>query len=138
MRKTMDIKIFDIVDWNGFRGRVMEKSKRLDHLNYISMSSCGVVDVYHTELVESVTIPTFAIGDIVKVLPVPSEEKTSYPLGWMIGTTEFVNQQDVAHEVTGIMEETVYGKPSYQLDNDFWFCLYHLEKLSNYKTYDIV
>lgn len=87
---------------------------------------------------ESVTIPTFAIGDIVKVLPIPSEEKTSYPLGWMIGMTEFVNQQDVAHEVTGITEETAYGKPSYQLDNDFWFCPYHLEKLSNYKTYDIV
>lgn len=134
----MDIKIFDIVDWHGFRGRVMEKSKRLDHLNYISTSSCGVVDVYHTELVESVTIPTFAISDIVKVLPIPSEEKTSYPLGWMIGMTEFVNQQDVAHEVTGINEETSYGKPSYQLDNDFWFCPYHLEKLSNYKTYDIV
>ena len=55
-----------------------------------------------------------------------------------MGMTEFVNQQDVAHEVTGIMEETVYGKPSYQLDNAFWFCPYHLEKLSNYKTYDIV
>ena len=128
----MDIKIFDIVDWNGFRGRVMGKSKRLDRLNYISTSSCGVVDVYHTELVESVTIPTFAIGDIVNVLPIPSEEKTSYPLGWMIGMTEFVNQQDVAHKVTDINEQTSYEKPSYQLDNTFWFCPYHLEKLPKY------
>lgn len=99
----MDIKIFDIVDWYGFRGRVMDEAK---HLNYISTSSCGVVDVYHTGLVESITIPTFAIGDIVKVLPIPSEEKTSYPLGWMIGMTEFVNQQDAVHRVTGINEET--------------------------------
>lgn len=73
----MDIKIFDIVDWYGFRGRVMDEAK---HLNYISTSSCGVVDRYHAELVESVTIPTFEIGDIVKVLPISNEEKTSYPL----------------------------------------------------------
>ena len=128
----MDIKIFDIVDWNGFRGRVMRKSKRLDHLNYISTSSCGVVDAYHTELVESVTIPTFAIGDIVKVLPIPREEKISYPLGWMVGMTEFVNQQDDVHMVTDANEQTPYGKPSYQLDNAFWFCPYHLEKLPKY------
>ena len=81
---------------------------------------------------ESVTIPTFAIGDIVKVLPIPREEKISYPLGWMIGMTEFVNQQDAVHRVTDVNEQTPYGKPSYQLDNAFWFCPYHLEKISGY------
>lgn len=125
----MEIKIFDIVDWNGFRGRVMDEAK---HINCISTSSCGVVKLYHTKLVESVTIPTFAICDVVKVSPIPDEEKTSYPLGWMVGMTKFVNQRDVVHTVTGITEKTVYGKPSYQLDNKFWFCPYHLEKINQY------
>ena len=125
----MNIKIFDIVDWYGFRGRVMDEAK---HLNYISTSSCGVVDRYHAELVESVTIPTFEIGDVVKVLPIPNEEKTSYPLGWMIGMTEFVNRQTAIHIVTDVNEQTPYGKPSYQLDNRFWFCPYHLKKMNHY------
>ena len=129
----MDIKIFDIVYYHGylgrFRGRVMSELKRLDSFG---ISSCGVAERNHLELIESVTIPTFAIGDVVKVLPIPSEERTAYPLGWTNDMTKFVNRQDVAHEVTGITKETIYGKPSYQLDNDFWFCPYHLEKLPKY------
>lgn len=129
----MDIKIFDIVYYHGylgrFRGRVMSELKRLDSFG---ISSCGVAERNHLDLIESVTIPTFAIGDVVKVLPIPSEERTVYPLGWTNDMTKFVNRQDVAHEVTRITEKTVYGAPSYQLDNDFWFCPYHLEKLPKY------
>ena len=129
----MDIKIFDIVYYHGyrgrFRGRVMSELKRL---NSFGISSCGVAERGRVELIESVTIPTFAIGDTVKILPIPSEEKTSYPLGWTDDMTKFVNQQDDVHMVTDINEQTPYGKPSYQLDNTFWFCPYHLEKIESY------
>lgn len=129
----MDIKIFDIVYYHGyrgrFRGRVMSELKRLDSFG---ISSCGVAERGRVELIESVTLPSLEIGDVVKVLPIPSEEITVYPLGWVSGMTEFVNQQDDVHMVTDITEETIYGKSSYQLDNAFWFCPYHLEKIESY------
>lgn len=129
----MDIKIFDIVYYHGylgrFRGRVMRKSKNSDSFG---ISSWGIAERDHLELIESVTLPIFSIGDVVKVLPIPDDERTSYPLGWSNDMTEFVNQQDTVHMVTDITEETIYGKPSYQLNNEFWFCPYHLEKINHY------
>lgn len=129
----MDIKIFDIVYYHGylgrFRGRVMSEPKRT---NSFRISSWGLADRDHLELVESTTLPNFEISDVVKVLPIPDNEITSYPLGWTDGMTKFVNQKDNLHTVTDINEQTIYGKPSYQLDNDFWFCPYHLEKINHY------
>lgn len=129
----MDIKIFDIVYYHGylgqFRGRVMNELKRLDSFG---VSSCGVSEKNRVELVESITLPTLDIGDVVKVLPIPDDERNVYPLGWTHDMTKFVNQHDSVHTVTDINEETIYGKPSYQLDNTFWFCPYHLEKIESY------
>ena len=129
----MDIKIFDIVYYHGYLGRlcgrVMRKSKNSDSFG---ISSWGIAEKDHLELIESVTLLIFSIGDVVKVLSIPDDERTSYPLGWSNDMTEFVNQQDAVHMVTGITEETIYGKPSYQLDNEFLFCPYHLEKINHY------
>ena len=132
----MEIKIFDIVYYHcylgRYRGRVMSELKRL---NSFGISSCGVAEKNCVELVESATLPSLEIGDVVKVLSIPSEEIKIYPLGWTDGMTKFVNQKDAVHMVTDVNEETPYGKPSYQLDNTFWFCPYHLEKI---ESYDIV
>ena len=129
----MDIKIFDIVYYHGylgrFRGRVMNELKRS---NSFDVSSWGVAERNHLELIESVTLPSLEIGDVVKVLSIPSEEKQRYPLGWTDDMTKFVNQQDDVHMITDVNEQTPYGKPSYQLDNIFWFCPYHLEKIESY------
>lgn len=129
----MDIKIFDIVYYHGylgrFRGRVMIELK---HLNSFGVSSWGVAESNHLELIESVILPSLKIGDVVKVLSIPSEERKIYPLGWTDNMTKFVNQQDNVHMVTDVNEQTPYGKPSYQLDNEFWFCPYHLEKIESY------
>lgn len=129
----MDIKIFDIVYCHSYlgryRGRVMSELKRL---NSFAISSCGVAEMNRVELIESITLPTLEIGDVVKVLPIPHKEKQRYPLGWTDDMTKFVNQQDDVHMVTDVNEQTPYGKPSYQLDNAFWFCPYHLEKIESY------
>ena len=129
----MDIKIFDIVYYHSYlgryRGRVMSDLKRLDSFG---VSSCGVAEKNRLELIESVTLPSLEIGDIVKVLSIPDDERAVYPLGWTDDMTKFVNQQDDVHMVTDVNEQTPYGKPSYQLDNNFWFCPYHLEKFSGY------
>lgn len=129
----MDIKIFDIVYYHGyfgrFRGRVMNKSK---YTNSFHISSWGIAERDHLELLESAMLPELEIGDVVKISSIPNNEITSYPLDWTDDMTEFVNQQDDVHMVTDINEETIYGKPSYQLDNAFWFCPYHLEKIESY------
>ncbi len=132
----MDIKIFDIVYYHSYlgryRGRVMSELKRL---NSFGISSCGVAEMNRVELIESITLPTLEIGDVVKVLSIPDDERTVYPLGWTDDMTKFANQQDDVHMVTDVNEQTPYGKSSYQLDDTFWFCPYHLEKI---ESYDIV
>ena len=75
----MDIKTFDIVDFKGRRCRVMRAPMSNGN---IKVSLYGEVGLDEVNLVESVTLPTFEVGDEVTVIPIPGHEQRNYTYGW--------------------------------------------------------
>lgn len=123
----MDIKRYDIVEFYGERHRVMHIDRRDDTI-YISSHNrwIGIQDV---RLLESVTIPTFEIGDEVIIGPIPTEEQIAYGMGWDDSMSDMVGNQ-----YTHVIEDCFVEDDAYQI-NDIWFAAYHLKPVP---TYDIV
>ena len=124
----MAIKIFDIVECKGYQGRVM----RTPSNGSLTNSVVGSVDVSDATLIESVDIPTFEVGDLVRALPIPGPEKSTYPQGWDERMSHMIGGEDAIYKVTDLHYSLACEYPAYQLYGHFWFSPYHLEKIAPY------
>ena len=117
----MDIKVGDIVEYDGHRYRVLKTLIIPSHSLQIS-GPFGNVTVKKSDvsLIESVNLPILKIGDTVVVNDVKSDEQiptTSDRVGKTFIIDDLLNHQ-------------VYGQLAY-LDG-LWFRTYHLEKINDY------
>ena len=124
----MDIKVGDIVEYQGRQYRVLkclQRSKKKLHL--FGDFSSALVYESDVKLVNSIKIPTLNVGDTVIVHDVPAYEKTALNGVWVgamnskIGKTFTVNKF-INHDEYGPLV----------LLGDRWFRTYHLEKINDF------
>ena len=128
----MDIKTFDIVEVNGIPGRVMYAP---DRFGTVKVSGLGEVELSTVELVESVTIPTFEVGDEVIIDSIPVEEQNSYTYGWngsMALMMKQSYQNGTVYTVTKVGSSSENNGLYYALDDKYVFAPYHLKKVIDY------
>lgn len=118
----MEIKPYDIVEFNGERERVMRLHT---YKNEVRITSYGWVDKPAVTLLESVDVPTFNIGDEVFIHPIDNGDLGEYSAGWGWEMNELVNTQST---VTAVDEDVLVCK----LANGYWFANYHLENINHY------
>ncbi len=131
----MDIKVGDIVKYQGETVRVMEKvtiaatSNVQIRLSYFGWGSGISLD--DIELVESIEPPTIKDGDKVIIKPIPLGEKDYYGVSWGITMDNFVsNDHDSIHEITKIHYVDRYGWIG--TINHHTFLLYHIEPANSF------
>lgn len=118
----MEIKPYDIVEFNGERERVMRLHP---YENEVHITSYGWVDKSAVTLLKSIDVPTFEIGDEVFIKPIESGDCEEYSAGWKWEMDKFVNTQSTVIAVDDIARVC-------KLANGYWFANYHLENINNY------
>lgn len=124
----MDIKVGDIVEYDGHRYRVLKTLIIPSHSLQIS-GPFGNVTVKKSDvsLIESVNLPILKIGDTVVVNDVKSDEQIPTNGIWIPTTSDRVGKTFI---VDDLLNHQVYGRLAY-LDG-LWFRTYHLEKINDY------
>lgn len=119
----MDIKVGDIIHYNGRDVRVM-KLEGVPKLAHFDLVYTILTD---DMLVESDNSPEFKVGDEVVIQPIPREERLCYGSGWHSSMTSLVGSTQT---VTGVRYNPGRGR-RVKLSG-FWFQVYHLEYASQY------
>ena len=134
----MDIKVGDIVKYQGKTVRVMEKVT-IESTSNIQLRlscfgwGCGI-SLDDVELVESIDLPTIKDGDEVIIKPIPFGEQNYYGVGWGPTMDGFVSDNhDTTHKITDISYVDRYGWIG--TINHYTFHLYHIEPTN---SFDIV
>jgi hypothetical protein len=86
-------------------------------------------------LVESVTLPTFEVGDEVTVIPIPGHEQRNYTYGWrgIMSDMAFMSAQyGTTYTVTEVGSSKQGNGFYYRLDDKYVFAPYHLKKVIDY------
>lgn len=130
----MEIKVGDIVEYEGVRQRVMGIYKD----NTVSLSKCGLFTfqpLSKLTLIESVELPTIKIGDMVIVKNIPDEERWfSYPKDTSsILRAVKERQQFVVEDI----DDGVFGPRAY-LSTDGVVRAFHLYCLEKVNHYDMI
>ena len=124
----MDIKVGDIVEYQGQKYRVLNRVNS-------SMKELQIFNSFHSawtyesdvKLVESIQVPTFEIGDHVVVNDIPSCEKTASNGVWVSRMNSRIGD---VFKVENYQNHSQHG-PLALLDG-LWFRNYHLEKVEDY------
>ena len=131
----MDIKVGDIVKYQGKTVRVMEKVT-IESTSNIQLRlscfgwGCGI-SLDDVELVESIDLPTIKDGDEVIIKPIPFGEQNYYGVGWGPTMDGFVSDNhDTAHKITDISYIDRYGWIG--TINHYTFHLYHIESANSF------
>ena len=117
----MDIKPYDIVEFDGDRYRI----KSMDGKDKIRLIGGPWVSECDVTLIESVTVSKFEIGDEVLINPIPLIEKRDYPSTWTDGMGQMINGQVYTIREHDALDNTY-------LIGHFWFAPYHLTKIKDY------
>ena len=119
----MELNLYDIVEYNGNKHRIMDIDSYDEDLD---LAGVGIwVDPDLVTLVESFTAPTFEIGDEVFIKPIGCGDREEYSAGWKWEMDKFVNTQSTVIAVDDIARVC-------KLANGYWFAPYHLENINNY------
>ena len=124
----MDIKVGDIVEYQGRQYRVLRCSGGFEKKLHL-FSDFGSIRVYefNVSLVESVEVPILNVGDTVLVNDIPSYEKTASNGVWVGPMNSKIGK---TFEVKKFINHDEYGPLA--LLGDRWFRTYHLEKIYDY------
>ena len=119
----MDIKVGDIIHYNGRDVRVMKlgTSPQLAYFDRVHTRLTGDM------LVESDNSPEFEVGDEVVICPIPREERYCYGSGWGNLMTPLMGSVQTVTDVRYNPERSRRVKLS-----GFWFQVYHLERANPY------
>lgn len=119
----MDIKVGDIVRYNGHNVRVLRIS------SYILLSYFGLVHdgLDNLELIESYDPSKFEVGDRVIILDIPNRERMHYGSGWRSEMTHMIGSTQV---VTEVRDDQYLGQ-RVKLGS-WWFQTYHLDHVRDY------
>lgn len=124
----MELNLYDIVEYNGNKHRIMAIDSYDGDLDLAGVSVWVNPDL--VTLVEPFTAPTFEIGDEVIILPIPPEEQEDYPCGWDSSFNDIASERDVC-EIMDVDSDAriclVHCKVGH-----FWLASYHLEKIPKY------
>lgn len=135
MVKFEDIKVGDIATYNGELARVLRKDSISNTRSHPSIRIVGQnidVNVHPSDLqlIESVQLPQFKVGDLVHVNDVPEYERDFNGDIWV---PEMADCIDKDYPVTELWHHSRWGD-LVKLDG-WWFHAYHL---SDTNQYDIV
>lgn len=118
----MTIKEYDLVKYNNGVHRVMG----IIGQTVVKLSTYGPVHISSVEFEKSATLPSLSVGDRVIVKPIPSSERSHYPVGWRDEMSRIIDSGN-AYKITDVDWEDNTCK----IDR-FWFAPYHLEKIEDY------
>lgn len=118
----MEIKPYDIVEFEGERERVMRLHS---YKNEARITSYGWVNKSSLTLLEPFDNPIFNLGDKVLIKPIGYGDRDEYSAGWKWEMDAFINTQSTVVEVDNVQRVC-------KLANGYWFANYHLENINNY------
>lgn len=87
------------------------------------------------KLVESVTVPTFEVGDEVIIDAIPVDEQNSYTYGWngsMALMMKQSYQNGTVYTITKVGSSSENNGLYYELNDKYVFAPYHLKKVADY------
>lgn len=120
----MEIKQYDMIEYKGELCRVMDARPE----NHIKISPHGWVPISEVQLIESVIVPIFSIGDNVLINGIDRKDEDEYSATWLPSMDELIDTESTIEDVN---EEVGI----YLLSNGFWFAPYHLEKDDQYDMF---
>ena len=135
----MNIKIFDLVEVNGIRSRVMTSPDEHGTVRVpgtVVVSGLGDVGLSAIKLVESVTIQTFEVGDKVTITQIPIVEQHSYTYGWNHTMSKMMKRSALNGAIYTVTKVELSREDNgfrYKLDDTFWFAPYHLKNVADYQ-----
>lgn len=138
----MMIKVGDIVSYNGTQARVM-RIESVDDSGQLSAILAAtnysmVAPFDELELVESVTLPEFTLGELVIVHDIPFYEKRKYGCSWVFGSPGMDAIVEACESGQSQSIENIRNHPEEGVVvqiKGLWFQIYHLSSIT---TYDII
>lgn len=132
MAKFTDVKVGDIVSYDGHVARVMEKTNITMETLYPLIRIIGpTIDsrLHPTDvqLVKSIKLPQLKIGDRIHVDDVPEHERCLGGSVWLSDMIDFINKEYIVQD---LWDHPRFG-PVAKL-GDWWFRTYHLSSISQY------
>ena len=124
----MDIKVGDIVEYDGHHYRVLKTLTIPSHSLQIS-GPFGNVTVKKSDvsLIEPVKLPTLKIGDAVVVNNVKRDEEIPTNGIWIPTASDRIGKTFIVED---LLNHQVYGRLAYF--DGIWFRTYHLEKINEF------
>lgn len=135
MVKFEDIKVGDIVTYDGKSARVLRKDYISSARSHVSVNIIGsdINDDVHpsdVQLIESVQLPQFKVGDLVHINDVPDYERNIDDDIWVPKMIDCIGKD---YPVTELLRHPRWG--DLVKLNSWWFRAYHL---SDTNQYDII
>ena len=121
----MEIKEYDLVKYNNSICRVMLISDQ----TVAKLSTHGLVHINSLEFVERAKLPSLSVGDRVIVKPIPPSERSRYTTSWVGNMSDMVNNCNNGE--TYVISAVDWEDNTCKV-GDYWFALYHLEKVEDY------
>jgi len=128
MAKFDEIKVGDIVFYDGRIARVMEKTGSTRPV--IRIVGPTVDDSVHptdVQLMKSIELPKLKVGDRVRVDDVPTYERPRIDGIWVSDMVHFIGNEYIVEE---LWDHSQYGHLAKL--GDWWFRTYHLSPVTPY------
>lgn len=125
-----DLKIGDIIYYDDRPQRVMQFTNPISGIRKIFLSISGIVVLQNpfVNLVKAV-FNDFEVGDLVRVHPIPENEKQHYICMWY-DELDHICDGNTIFEVKRILHTSHRGVVV--TVNGKWFMPYHIEKVNQY------
>lgn len=122
----MDIKMSDMVMYNGRIVRLMTNHGSTTRLSHFGIVQCKLDDLI---LAKSTILPDLKEGDLVIVDNIPQEEKEHYITRWDHYKEDIV-KSNVYYKVDMVMKTDYHGL-IFKVNNE-WFSAYHALPVTGY------
>lgn len=128
MAKFNEIKVGDIVSYDGQVARVMEKTgSTRSVIRIIGPTIDDRVHPNNVQLMKSIELPRLKVGDRVHVNDIPTYERPRTDGIWLSDMDNFLGKDYIVKE---LWDHSQYGH-LVKLD-EWWFRTYHLSEIPQY------
>lgn len=131
--RGLEIKIGDIVDYEGMKCRVMSIDENNETTILSKLFYWEHIPITYLKLIESISLPELEPGDMVRIKPITDDEITTYKFPWSNTMRKIVKEGKLVEVLRA--EDDFYGQPIVIINwegKHIPFMSYHVEKVNDY------